>query len=92
MIHRTALFAGSLAAALTLTVGLVVVGFAPPASTVGMPTVAPVAATAAAPVAPAIQVDTVYLAAPVQPQDITVTKSAPVTAHAGDDGAGEGTD
>ena len=88
MIHRVALFAGSLAAALTLAVGLVVAGVAPGADPVGAQPAVPAAATAAAPAAPTFQVDLVYVAPPVAPQDVTVTKA--VTApRQGDDGENE---
>ncbi len=87
MIHRTALFAGSLVAALTLAVGLVAAGFAPHADPVGGVPAQPAAATAEVPAAPTIQVDTIYVAAPVKPQEITVTTAVTAPAHHGDDGA-----
>ena len=83
MIHRVALFAGSLVAALTLAVGLVVAGVAPGAGPVDAQPAGPVAATAAAPAAPTFQVDLVYVAPPVAPQEVTETKA--VTASRQDD-------
>jgi hypothetical protein len=88
MIHRTALFAASLVAALTLAVGLVVAGFGPRANPADGGAAAPAAATADAPAGPNVQVDTVYVTAPATPQDVTVTQTVPAANH-GDDGAGE---
>lgn len=87
MIHRVALFAGSLVAALTLAVGLVVAGVTPGAGPADAQPVVPVAATADAPAAPTFQIDTVYVAPPVVPQEVTVTQ--PVTASRQGDDEGE---
>jgi hypothetical protein len=93
MIQRAALFAGSLAAALALAVGLVVAGFAPAAAPIASTDpVAPAAATADAQPAPIVQVDTVYQAPPAAPQEITVTRTATAITHGDDEGGGEGDD
>jgi hypothetical protein len=90
MIHRAALFTAALAAALMLAVGLVAAGFAPGAG--AAPAAVPVAATAEAPAAPTVQVDTVYVAPPAAPQDITINRTVAATSHGDDDGEGGGDD
>ncbi len=91
MIHRVAIFAASLVAALALVVGLVVAGFAPPAVPIAAePVSAPVVAATDVP-PPVVQVDTVYVAPAATPQDIVVTKVVQATHH-GDDDEHEGSD
>lgn len=87
MIDRIAIFAASLAAAGVLVAALVLAGFAParPATSA-----AATVATAPAPT-PQVQVDTVYLAPPQQPDVVTVHRVQP--ARGGDDeGEREGSD
>lgn len=85
MAHRLALAAASGAAALILAAGFVLVGFAPRATPVDAG--GPVADTAA-PVPPRIQVDTVYVAPPAQPQDVTITRVVKTSGHGDDEGEG----
>lgn len=87
MINRIALFAASLVAALAVTVGLVIAGFAPQAPA-SAPVSAPVVASSEAP-APTVQVDTVYVAPKPTPQEITLTKVVKATAHGDDVGEHE---
>jgi hypothetical protein len=90
MVHRLALLVASLVASLTLAAGLVIAGFVPGAHPADAGQVAPAAAVDAAPT-PRIQVDTVYVAPQVAPQDVTVTKV--VRSQGGDDdGEGGGDD
>lgn len=78
MLHRLALFAASLSAALVIAGGLALAGFAPV-----WPPAAPQAADVAGGQASApVQVDTVYLAPPAAPEEVTVTK---VQSTGGDD-------
>lgn len=87
MIHRVAIFAGSLAAAAGLAVGLAVAGIGPGTAPIAaQPAAAPVATTTAP--APVVQVDTVYVAPAATPQDVIVTKVVKA-APRGDDGPGE---
>jgi hypothetical protein len=72
MIHRTALFAATLAATVALVFGLALAGFNPGVS---QPTADPVVASVDPAPQPTVQVDTVYLTPPVAPQDITVTRT-----------------
>ncbi len=89
MIHRSVLFLASLAAALVLAFGLAMAGFAP-----GGPTSVadPVVATDAPRPEPTVQVDTVYLTAPVPPQEITVTRTAQSQGERDDEHEGRGDD
>ncbi len=90
MIHRVALFAGSLVAALTLAVGLVVAGVTPGAGPAAAEPVVPAAATADIPApGPTFQVDLVYVAPPVAPQEVTVTQPATASRRGDDDGEHE---
>ena len=93
MVHRIALFAASLAASALLVVGLALAGLAPAPASVP-PVVAPiqdVSASTGAPSGPVVQVDTVYVAPPVKPVDVTITKVAKAALH-GDDGNESGGD
>jgi hypothetical protein len=90
MVHRVALFVASLVAALTLAAGLFLAGFAPPGDPPAGPA-DPVAATAPAP-SPRVQVDTVYVAPPVAPQDVTITKVARASRGGDDEGERGGDD
>lgn len=73
MLHKTALFVASVAAALTLAFALSAAGFAPGATpTAEAATVNADAAGASAP--PTVQVDKVYIAAPKPQRTITVHK------------------
>lgn len=92
MIHRVAIFAASLVAAVGLAVGLVVAGLAPAAAPVAAePVSAPVVAATDVP-APIVQVDTVYVAPQATPKDIVVTRTA-AAPNRGDDGnENEGSD
>lgn len=83
MRHRIALVVGALAASATLAVALAAAGFGP-----ADPSLA--SAVVAAPASPHLQVDTVYIPAPVQPQTITVHQV--VSGGGGDDGEGGGDD
>jgi len=73
MVHKLALFAASLVAALTLAVALAVAGFAPagPGSAPTAPTAAQAADDATS---PPVQVDKVYVAAPPPQQTVTIHK------------------
>ena len=86
MVHKVALLAASLVAALVLAVALAAAGFGPAAP---VPPVATSAQAANAETAPPVQVDRVYVAAPEPRQTITVHK---VTAAGGgeSEGAEEG--
>jgi hypothetical protein len=95
MIHRFALFAASLAAALVIAGGLALAGLGPQQPATGVALVADAVAdpaSAAAPAAPEpiVQVDTVYLTPPVAPQEITVTKVKVVSRHHGESDDHEG--
>lgn len=68
MRHRIALVVGSLAASATLAFALAAAGFGPPDPAL-VSSVATPAAT------PPVQVDTVYLPAPVDPPTITVHRT-----------------
>ena len=89
MFQKTALLIASLAASLTLAVALAAAGFAP-----GAPA-SPVDAAAAATVGPAdtaaptVQVDKVYVPAPVPQKTVTVHK---VVQTAGGENESEGTE
>lgn len=89
MVQRIALFVASLAAAAVLAVGLAVAGVGPAAS-------APAASTAVSTTAdpaptPRVQVDTVYVAAPVKPKTIVVHKTvAPTGGEHKTESEGEG--
>lgn len=78
MLHKTALFAASLVASLTLAVALTAAGFAPGSTTVPAVATTPAgtlgtdAAEAVAP--PPVQVDKVYIAPPKPQKTITVHK------------------
>jgi hypothetical protein len=72
MIHRTALFAATLAATVALAFGLALAGFNPGA---GQPAADPVVASVDPAPQPTVQVDTVYLTPPVAPQNVTVTRT-----------------
>jgi len=101
MIHRTALFAASLAAALVLATGLALTGFAPSAPSAVVPAAevpgaAPAAAATGLPATaePLIQVDTVYLTPQATPKVIIhkVTKVQTATRSSGggeQEGAGD---
>lgn len=89
MIHRVALFVASLAAVAVLAVGLAATGIVPSAQS---PAADPVVATTQPPAEPTIQVDTVYLAPPVPPQDITVTRTVQSGGEHDDDHEGRGDD
>ncbi len=85
MVHRVAIFAASLVAAVALFVGLVVAGFAPAAPFGAQPASVPAAATESP--APVVQVDTVYVAPQPTPQDVVVTQTVPAAG-----GENEGSD
>jgi len=79
MIQKTALLVASLAASLTLAFALAAAGFAPGATAVKADPVTAVSVDGAATVpatdtAPLLQVDTVYIPAPVPQETITVHK------------------
>jgi hypothetical protein len=85
MSNRVALFAASLVASGVLAVGLAATGIFPVA-TPAAPATDPVAAAATAP-EPVTQIDTVYVAPALAPQQITVQKV--VTSQHGDDESGD---
>jgi hypothetical protein len=85
MRHRIALVIGSLASAGTLAVALSAAGLGP-----ADPSLASSVATAP-PSTPRLQVDTVYVPAPAQPQTITVHRVV-ATSGEGEDGEGGGDD
>ena len=73
MIHKTALLIASLAASLTLVVALAAAGFAPGRAPAPVDAVSAVSASATTtPTAPLVQIDKVYVPAPVPQQTITV--------------------
>ena len=90
MVHKLALAVASAAAALTLTVALAAAGFAPGAPiAVGDVTTtdaAPIDPAAAADTAPAVQIDTVYVAPPPPQKTVTIHK---VVATSGGEGESE---
>jgi hypothetical protein len=89
MIQRIALFTASLAAALTIGLGLAVTGFSPATSSVSVDPASDGTTATSSPATPSVQVDTVYVAAPPKPKEVTVRKT--VAAPHGDD-EGEGAD
>ncbi len=89
MIHRVGLFIASLAAAGTLVAALSLAGFAPgrgPASDTAAAAVGQAPAAVGIQPDPQVQVDTMYLAAPEKPADVTVHHVIPATTS----GEGEG--
>ena len=89
MIQKTALFVASLAAALTLAFALAAAGFAPGATTVPADPVATVSMDAAVtPTAPLVQIDTVYVPAPVPQETITVHKVVKTASSESEDDEG----
>lgn len=78
MRHRLALVVGALAASATLAIALAAAGLGPADPSLASAVVAP-------PTSPRLQVDTVYIPAPVQPQTITVHQ---VVSGAQEDGEG----
>ena len=96
MFNRIALFAASIAAALVLAAGFALAGVSPQAPEA----VAPVAATtdaptdAPVPTQPQVQVDTVYLAPAVPPEEVVTKVVRTATAAGGgeNDGENEGGD
>lgn len=80
MRHRIALVVGSIAASGTLAVALAAAGLGPadPAPVSAVSTIAP---------SPRLQVDTVYVPAPVEPSVITVHRTV-VTSGEQEDGEG----
>ncbi len=91
MIHKTALFVASVAAALTLAFALAAAGFAPGATDQSAAATAPasvVSADTAAVVAPApVQIDKVYVAPPKPQKTITVHKVVKTSGGGESDGA-----
>jgi hypothetical protein len=76
MISRTGLFLGGLAAVLTVAVAFALNGLAPTRAAAPTATTTIVTQAAAADsTQPAVQVDTVYVPAPVRPQQIVVHKA-----------------
>lgn len=85
MLHRAAILAASLTATLTLVAGLVLAGVATGGGPANAGPVAPAAATLPIPT-PRVQVDTVYVAPPARPVEVTVSKVVTTTGSADDDG------
>jgi hypothetical protein len=81
MVHRVGLFLASLAAAGVLVVALTLAGFAPGggAASAVVATTGQVPAAAIVQTDPPVQVDTIYLAAPVKPATITVHRVIPAS-------------
>ena len=89
MIQRIALFTASLAAALTIGLGLAVAGFSPATTSVAVdPASDGTAATTGPIAAPPVQVDTVYVAAQPKPKEVTIRKTV-AAPNGGDEGEGE---
>ena len=87
MFQKTALLIASLAASLTLAVALAAAGFAP--GTPAAPVDAAAAATSPAGTTPPIQVDKVYVPAPIPQKTVTVHK---VVQTAGGENESEGSE
>jgi hypothetical protein len=93
MVQKTALFIASLAASVTLAVALAAAGFAPGAPAVpadAAPAVSTDAASASQ--APAVQIDKVYVPAPVPQKTITVHKVLQTAGGENESEASEGGD
>lgn len=89
MINRLALFIASVAAALTLTVALAAAGFGSGSAAIPVAMAPSTGAPIDAGLADSrVQVDTVYLAAPLAPETITVRKVSPASGEG--EGEGEG--
>ena len=75
MLQRIALFIAALAASLVLVVGLTGAGVLPGTQSTPDPTA--VAAATDQPTDPPVQVDTVYVPAPVAPKTVTIHRNVP---------------
>lgn len=75
MLQRIALFIAALAASLVIVVGLAGAGIVPGAQSSPVPTA--VAAATDQPTDPPVQVDTVYVPAPVAPKTVVVHHNIP---------------
>ena len=76
MLQRIALLIAALAASLVIVVGLAGAGIVPGAQSTPIPTVVAAAATDQ-PTDPPVQVDTVYVPAPVAPKTVVVHRNIP---------------
>jgi len=88
MISRVALFAASIAASLTLAVGLALAGFAPSPPQADAAAAQPVVATAEPAATPLVQVDTAFIAPQVKPAEVTVKKAVTTSGRVDDEGEG----
>ena len=75
MLQRIALFIAALAASLVIVVGLAGAGIVPGSQSTPVPTA--VAAATDQPTDPLVQVDTVYVPAPVAPKTVVVHRNIP---------------
>ena len=90
MIHKTALLIASLAASLTLVVALAAADFAPGTAPAPVDAVSAVSANATTtPTAPLVQIDKVYVPAPVPQQTITVQTIVPTAGGENESGGND---
>ena len=92
MFHKTALLIASLAASLTLAFALAAAGFAPGAAAPSLDAATASTTEPTGTAAPLIQVDKVYVPAPVAPETITVHKVAQTASGDGESDESEGDD
>jgi hypothetical protein len=77
MVVRISLFVASLTAAFALAAALSLAGLGPTAGPGDAPAATALSQTASVPAAPVVQVDTVYIPAPVAPTTVVVHQVAP---------------